>query len=80
MTRFVLCAACLVVLLTAATSAPAQAPALTNDDIIALAAADLGDTLIAATVRGAEAVDFDLGPAGLIGLKRRASATTSWPP
>ena len=69
MTRFVLCAACLAVLLTAATPAPAQTPALTNDDIIALAAADLGDALIVATVRGAEAVDFDLGPAGLIGLK-----------
>ena len=77
MTRFVLYATCLAVLVVATASpARSQTGALTNNDIIQLAAADIGDELIVATIRGATAVDFDLDPAGLIGLKTNGLSDT----
>lgn len=69
MIRSFLCAVCLVVLVTVAPPAASQTGEMTNDDVVALVAAGIGDDLIIATIRGATAVAFDLRPAGLIDLK-----------
>lgn len=60
---------CVLVLAVAGFPAQAQTGTLTNDDIVKLAGAGLGDDLIITTIRGATAVSFDLEPAGLIDLK-----------
>lgn len=55
----------------AASAAATQAPAgLTNQDILKMVQAGLGEAVVLATVRTASATSFDLSPDGLIALKK----------
>lgn len=76
MIRFTLCAALVVALVGAGSPAQSQTGTLTNDDIVKLANAGLGDDLIIATIRGATAASFDLNPEGLINLKAEGLSDT----
>lgn len=69
MIRLTLCAACVLALVVAGSPAQSQTGTLTNDDVVKLAAAGLGDDLIITTIRGATAANFDLNPEGLVSLK-----------
>lgn len=54
---------------TAATAVPAPA-GLTNQDILKMVQAGLGESVVLATIRTAKATSFDLSPDGLIALKK----------
>ena len=54
----------------AAESKAAAAPGLTNQDILKMVQAGLGEAVVIATIRTATAASFDLSPDGLIALKK----------
>ena len=59
-----------VLLLAGAVSLVAADKALTNDDVIALLKAELGETVVIAKINQASATAFDLSPEALIKLKK----------
>lgn len=51
-------------------AATVATPALTNEDVVGMVQAGLGESVILASVRTAKATKFDLSPAALIALKK----------